>query len=82
MLQLQDLTIGYVSGMIAAAIFVGRFKRPGVFLCAWPSSILVRIIIVLSLQPVQLFIPIALPVILLGLLKEKNSTVTTSAVTW
>jgi hypothetical protein len=43
---------------------------------------LVRIITVFSLQPVQLFIPITLPVILLGLLKEKNSTVTASAVTW
>lgn len=34
MLQLQDPTIGYVSGMIAAAIFAGMLNDWGS--CAWP----------------------------------------------
>ncbi|OQV07867.1 hypothetical protein CLAIMM_12227 [Cladophialophora immunda] len=53
MINLNNISVGYVSGIIAAAIFV-----------------------------VQLFVPTALPVILLGLLEEKNSAATTSAVGW
>ncbi|KAF2455766.1 hypothetical protein BDY21DRAFT_348618 [Lineolata rhizophorae] len=53
MVGLDDITVGHVSGMIAAAIYV-----------------------------VQLFIPFALPVILIGLLREKQKSITTTAVTW
>ncbi|KAF2174731.1 hypothetical protein K469DRAFT_647989 [Zopfia rhizophila CBS 207.26] len=53
MVQVHDLTVGYVSGMIAAGLFV-----------------------------VQLLIAVAIPFVLVGLLKEKNSKVTASAVTW
>ncbi|KAH7066203.1 hypothetical protein BKA63DRAFT_523950 [Paraphoma chrysanthemicola] len=53
MVSLQDLTVGQVSGMIAAAVFV-----------------------------VQFLVPIALPVILLGLLRPRSTTVTETAVSW
>ncbi|KAF1846238.1 uncharacterized protein K460DRAFT_417361 [Cucurbitaria berberidis CBS 394.84] len=53
MISLQDLTVGQVSGMIAAAVFV-----------------------------VQFLVPIALPVILLGLLRPRSAAVTESAVSW
>ncbi|OAP60410.1 hypothetical protein AYL99_05412 [Fonsecaea erecta] len=53
MIDLNNLTVGYVSGIIAAGIFV-----------------------------VQIFVPTALPIILLGLLKERNSTATTTAAGW
>ncbi|KIW89181.1 uncharacterized protein Z519_10033 [Cladophialophora bantiana CBS 173.52] len=53
MIDLNNLTVGYVSGIIAAAIFV-----------------------------VQIFVPTALPVILLGVLREKNSAATATAVSW
>lgn len=75
MLQLQDLSVGDVSGMIAAGIFVGALPSYGPFLSA-PT------ITIPLLQSVQIFVPIALPIILLGLLKEKNSTAANTAVTW
>ncbi|KAH7394721.1 hypothetical protein BKA66DRAFT_509547 [Pyrenochaeta sp. MPI-SDFR-AT-0127] len=53
MVSLQDLTVGQVSGMIAAAVFVVNF-----------------------------LVPIALPVILLGLLGPRRSAVTETAVSW
>ncbi|KIY01016.1 uncharacterized protein Z520_03682 [Fonsecaea multimorphosa CBS 102226] len=53
MVDLNNLTVGYVSGIIAAAIFV-----------------------------VQIFVPTALPIILLGLLTEKNLAATTTAAGW
>ncbi|KAH0845116.1 hypothetical protein AYO21_01623 [Fonsecaea monophora] len=53
MVDLNNLTVGYVSGIIAAAIFV-----------------------------VQIFVPTALPVILLGLLNENHSAATATAVGW
>ncbi|KAK6362488.1 hypothetical protein LTS17_012807 [Exophiala oligosperma] len=53
MVDLNNLTVGYVSGIIAAAIFV-----------------------------VQFFVPTALPIILLGVLKEQNEAATSTAVSW
>jgi hypothetical protein len=46
MLQLQDLTVGYVSGMIAAAIFVGMFNDQLEALPVVSSFARVRIIII------------------------------------
>ncbi|KAF1837156.1 hypothetical protein BDW02DRAFT_492158 [Decorospora gaudefroyi] len=53
MIKLQDLTVGQVSGIIAAAVFV-----------------------------VQILVPIALPVILLGLLRPRSAAATQTAVSW
>ncbi|KAH6639209.1 hypothetical protein C7974DRAFT_127518 [Boeremia exigua] len=53
MVGLQDLTVGQVSGMIAAAVFIA-----------------------------QILVPLALPVILLGLLQRRSSAVTQTAVSW
>ncbi|CAO2649827.1 Nn.00g011190.m01.CDS01 [Neocucurbitaria sp. VM-36] len=55
MITPQDLTVGQVSGMIAAAVFVDQ---------------------------VQFVVPIALPVILLGLLRPQSAAVTETAVSW
>jgi hypothetical protein len=74
MLQLRDLAVGDVSGMIAAGIFgYVTITRPLLSAQTNNHSLL---------QSVQIFIPTALPIILLGLLKEKNSTATNTAVTW
>ncbi|EFR05476.1 hypothetical protein MGYG_08489 [Nannizzia gypsea CBS 118893] len=53
MLELKDLSVGSVSGMIAAGVFF-----------------------------VQVFVPLALPLILLGLLTERNSSITLPAASW
>jgi hypothetical protein len=56
MITVEDLTVGQVSGLIAAAVFVGK------------DSHLLVVIVFLTVLPVQILVPVALPVILLGLL--------------
>lgn len=71
MVTVNDLSVGTVSGMIAAAVTLGMFLKQ-----ILKSSLLN------GASTVQIFIPLALPLILLGLLWEKNSSVTLTATTW
>lgn len=61
-----ELTVGYVSGVIAAAVFFSEswLRRP--LICSnWA----------LLIFEAQLFVPLALALILVGILSEKHSAV-------
>jgi hypothetical protein len=70
MLTLQDLTVGQVSGMIAAAVFIGIQSIRSLLFYANNGS------------KVQILIPMALPMILVGLLRLRSPAVTETAVSW
>jgi hypothetical protein len=70
MITVEDLTVGQVSGLIAAAVFVGT------------DSAVLLVISLLTIHAVQILVPIALPVILLGLLRPRSTVATETAVSW
>ena len=72
MITVEDLTIGQVSGLIAAAVFVGRDS----------NELVVMALALLTLFEVQILVPVALPVILLGLLRPRSTIATETAVSW
>lgn len=67
----DGLTVPQASGLIAAGVFVGE--------CSMTRR---KVICSLTGIIVQYVVPLALPIILLGLIKEKDTLTTAPAVTW
>lgn len=75
MVQVDYLSIGQVSAVIAAAIFAGMFPRgSGILSSQSPQTD--------SSHTVQALLPLAIPLILLGTFDKDTGRIRSTAVTW
>ena len=69
MIRIDDLTVGQVSGMIAAAIFVRKCALLGSRKCV-------------NGKVVQILVPLTLPLVMLGLMRLRGGEVAETAISW